>query len=113
MVSEVCDDDGAYDGDIIFEEVGVGTYQTHETRKPSADYQGVAPVEVEIEENETTEIEIANTLRLGRIVIVKTNKQGYPLAMPALTSRQTARDRSAPTPLVRRSSRACSRARTA
>ena len=64
MVSEVCDeDDGAYDGDIIFEEVGVGTYQTHETRKPSADYQGVAPVEVEIEENETTEIEIANTLR--------------------------------------------------
>ncbi len=81
VVGEVCDeDDGDYDGDIIFEEVGVGTYQTHETRKPSADYQSVAPVEVEIVENETTEIEIVNTLRLGRIVIVKTNQQGHPLA---------------------------------
>ncbi|MGH2532195.1 MAG: MSCRAMM family protein [Thermomicrobiales bacterium] len=79
-VPQVCDNaDGANDGTITFADVGVGQYLIVETKKPSNDYQTVAPVDATIQANQTTTIEIENQLKPGRVLVIKRNQHGQPL----------------------------------
>jgi hypothetical protein len=72
--------DGADDGTVRFVGVGVGDYALRETRRPSADYQPTADLDVSVQLNLITEIVVENQLRLGRVVVRKTDVDGDPLA---------------------------------
>ncbi|MFN8589922.1 MAG: SpaA isopeptide-forming pilin-related protein [Thermomicrobiales bacterium] len=79
-VSPTCDaDDGEDNGVILIEGVAVGTYTLRETRRPSADYETVADIAVQVEENRTVDVEVENRLRPGRILIRKSDPNGSPL----------------------------------
>ncbi|MCC7023165.1 MAG: hypothetical protein IT338_10065, partial [Thermomicrobiales bacterium] len=81
IVHPTCDaDDGADNGVILIEQVAIGDYTLRETRRPSADYEAASDVAVSVAENRTTDIEIENRLRAGRILIRKSDPNGNPLA---------------------------------
>ncbi len=81
LLYPACDsDDGADDGVILLTGVAIGDYTLRETRRPSADYETAADQAVRIAENVTTDVEVENALRLGRILIRKSNPSGAPLA---------------------------------
>lgn len=81
LLFPACDsDDGADDGIILLQAVAVGDYTLRETRRPSADYEPAADQAVRVAEGVTTDVEVENFLRLGRILILKTNPSGSPLA---------------------------------
>ncbi len=81
LLHPACDsDDGADDGVILLTGVAIGDYTLRETRRPSADYETAADQAVRVTENVTTDIEVENALRLGRILIRKSNPSGSPLA---------------------------------
>ena len=76
-----CDaDDGADNGVVLLAGAAVGDYTLRETRRPSADYETVADIAVEIVENQTVDVEVENRLRAGRILIRKFDPNGVPLA---------------------------------
>ncbi|MEJ7839241.1 MAG: SpaA isopeptide-forming pilin-related protein, partial [Thermomicrobiales bacterium] len=80
LTNTVCDNtDGSNDGIIRFNDIPVGTFELRETVTPSESYQAAEPQDVEINEDETTEITVVNTLKNGRIRIEKTNTDGSPL----------------------------------
>ena len=81
LLYPACDsDDGADDGVILLTGVAIGDYTLRETRRPSADYETAADQAVRVTENVTTDVEVENALRLGRILIRKSNPSGAPLA---------------------------------
>ncbi|MEZ4561361.1 MAG: SpaA isopeptide-forming pilin-related protein [Thermomicrobiales bacterium] len=81
LLYPACDsDDGADDGVILLTGVAIGDYTLRETRRPSADYETAADLTVRIAESVTTDVEVENALRLGRILIRKSNPSGAPLA---------------------------------
>jgi uncharacterized surface anchored protein len=81
LLYPACDsDDGADDGVILLSGVAIGDYTLRETRRPSADYETAADQAVRIAENVTTDVEVENALRAGRILIRKSNLSGAPLA---------------------------------
>lgn len=81
LLYPACDsDDGADDGVILLTDVAIGDYTLRETRRPSADYEIAADLAVRISENVTTDVEVENALRLGRILVRTSNPSGAPLA---------------------------------
>ncbi|MEZ4495511.1 MAG: SpaA isopeptide-forming pilin-related protein [Thermomicrobiales bacterium] len=80
IAGPVCDNgDGANDGIIRITNVPVGTWTLIETVRPSAEYQPMPDRQVTINGNQTTNIEVENVYRLGRVMVKKTNQQGQPL----------------------------------
>ncbi len=71
--------DGANDGTIRFQDVGIGDYTLRETRTPSASYQRAADVAVTIRLNETAEATVKNVLKPGRVLVRKTGAGDQPL----------------------------------
>lgn len=81
LVHPTCDaDDGAGDGVVLITGVAIGDYTLRETRRPSADYEAAADRTVSISENVTTDVQVENRLRLGRLLIRKMNPNGAPLS---------------------------------
>jgi prealbumin domain-containing protein len=81
LLYPACDsDDDADDGVILLTGVAIGDYTLRETRRPSADYETAADQAVSVTENVTTDVEVENALRLGRVLIRKSNPSGAPLA---------------------------------
>jgi hypothetical protein len=80
VTGQVCDNsDGTNDGTIQFSDVPTGTWTLRETLAPSTSYQIADSRDVTIRNDETTEVSVINTLKLGRIQIYKTNPKGQPL----------------------------------
>ncbi|MBA2248007.1 MAG: hypothetical protein H0W23_07755, partial [Chloroflexia bacterium] len=80
LTDQVCDNtDGTNDGTIRFSDVPAGTWTLRETLAPSVSYQVADDREVTIETGVATEVAVINTLKPGRVQIVKTNPQGHPL----------------------------------
>nr|MBA2247128.1 hypothetical protein [Chloroflexia bacterium] len=80
LTDQVCDNtDGTNDGTIRFSDVPAGTWTLRETLAPSLSYQVADDREVTIETGVATEVAVINTLKPGRVQIVKTNPQGHPL----------------------------------
>lgn len=80
VTAQVCDiTDGTNDGRIVFENVPVGTWTLRETLAPSPSYQIAPDQEVTIENRQTTEVDVVNRLKNGRILIKKVTPQGGPI----------------------------------
>ena len=80
LTDQVCDNtDGTNDGTIRFDGVPTGTWTLRETLAPSPSYALADDLEVTIRTDAATEISVINTLKLGRVQIVKTNPQGQAL----------------------------------
>ncbi len=80
IAGPICDaTDGANDGTIGFEGIGVGDYQLRETVRPAAGYEPIADSAVTIRLNETTQLTVTNRLRPGRVTVRKTDTGGNPL----------------------------------
>ncbi|MBA3380177.1 MAG: hypothetical protein H0T93_14970, partial [Chloroflexia bacterium] len=80
ITPQVCDSsDGSNDGLIRFNEIPVGTWTLRETIVPSQSYQFADLVDVQIRNNQTTEITVANELKPGRLQVNKTNEDGHVL----------------------------------
>jgi uncharacterized surface anchored protein len=79
-VAPHCDaDDGADDGVVQMRGVAIGKYTLRETRRPSADYETAADVAVEVTQGQTTDVQVANRLRAGGILIRTFDPTGVPL----------------------------------
>ena len=80
VTGRVCDNsDGTNDGRIVFEKVPVGTWTLREVLAPSPDYQLAADQQVTIENGKTTEVDVVDKLKLGRILVRKVTPQGGPI----------------------------------
>ncbi|HKG26235.1 MAG TPA: SpaA isopeptide-forming pilin-related protein, partial [Thermomicrobiales bacterium] len=80
IVPGVCDDDdGNNNGTITFTGVPAGTYTLHETHRPSQAYKAAPDVQVTIVANTTKTVKAVNTLKPGRVLVIKVNEKGYPL----------------------------------
>jgi uncharacterized surface anchored protein len=80
-VGQICDgDDGSNDGTIRFNNVPVGSYAVIETVKPSPNYFTPPVKYVTIQQNQTTNVNIVNVLKPGRILVTKVNQYDKPLA---------------------------------
>ncbi|HET7529674.1 MAG TPA: SpaA isopeptide-forming pilin-related protein, partial [Mycobacteriales bacterium] len=80
VTGRVCDiTDGTNDGRIVFENVPVGTWTLREVLAPSPDYQIAADQQVTIENGKTTEVNVVDKLKLGRILVKKVTPQGGPI----------------------------------
>ncbi len=80
LTEQVCDNtDGTNDGTIRFGDVPTGSWTLRETLAPSPGYGIADDREVTIQTGAATEVSVINTLKLGRVQIVKINPQGHPL----------------------------------
>ncbi|HEV2128030.1 MAG TPA: SpaA isopeptide-forming pilin-related protein [Thermomicrobiales bacterium] len=80
VMGAVCDiTDGTNDARIVFENVPAGTWTLRETLAPSPAYQLAADQEVTIEDDETTEVDVVNRLKNGRILVRKVMPNGRPI----------------------------------
>lgn len=82
VTAEICDiTDGTNDGRIVFENVPVGTWTLRETLAPSPSYQLAPDREITIENDTTTEVDVPNELKNGRILVEKvTANHKHPVA---------------------------------
>ncbi|MGI8975212.1 MAG: SpaA isopeptide-forming pilin-related protein [Thermomicrobiales bacterium] len=81
VTGQVCDiTDGTNDARIIFNEVPVGTWTLREILAPSPSYQIAPDQQVTIEDDVTTEVNVVNQLKSGRVLVHKVTQQGHPIA---------------------------------
>ena len=75
------------DGVIEFPSVAVGTYTLHETKAPDPTswYQPGADKSISVTKNTTTEVDIVNKLKPGRILVIKKNTSGQVLQNACFT----------------------------
>ncbi len=80
ITAQRCDSsDGASDGRIRFDDVPVGTWTLRETILPSQSYQYADLVDVQIRNDQVTQVTVANELKPGRLQVNKTNEDGHVL----------------------------------
>ena len=80
VTGQVCDiTDGTNDARIVFENVPAGTWTLRETLAPSPSYQVAPDRQVIITDDQTTEVDVINRLKSGRVLVKKVTEQGEPI----------------------------------